>query len=188
MQPRRYQDIARGAPPKTRGKPPALNAPMMQTAPSAPAVFSGGGDRQSRRSGRGRYCGRHRPGGRLILALANYESLACHLGRLRQWLARDLLGRPRALDRPYWEIPHDHYHKGELSFVRELGGPWFRLERGYGVSLLWLIYGWERLLDRLPRALALGLLATLDRIAHRTPALADMIVSVWQPRERVGAT
>ena len=127
-----------------------------------------------------------KPGGRLILALANYESLACHLGRLRQWLARDLLGRPRARDRPYWEIPHDHYHKGELSFVRGLGGPWFRLEQCYGVSLLWLIYGWERVLDRLPRDLALGLLATFDRIAYRTPALADMIVSVWRPRERTG--
>lgn len=123
------------------------------------------------------------PGGRLVVALSNYESLSCQLGRLWQWLSRDLPRRPRPPQRPYWEIPPDHFHRGDLAFVRELGGPQLQLERCYGVSLLWLTYGWGSVLQRLPRPVRIALLSTLDKIAYGTPTVADMIVSVWQHKE-----
>ena len=123
-----------------------------------------------------------RPGGRTIIALANYASLSCRLGRLLQRLGRGLLRRAQPAHRPYWQPPPDHHHTGELPFVRRLGGSGLRLERCYGVSLFWLLPGWGRRLDHLPGFLADTLLAALDRIAYRTPALADMIISVWQPR------
>ena len=128
-----------------------------------------------------------RPDGRAIIALANYESLSCRLGWLIERLTQALLRRPRPSHRPYWQPPPDHYHKGGLSFIRQLGGRELRLERCYGASLLWLLPGWGNSLDRLPRFLADALLTALDTIAYRVPAVADMIVSVWQPRRKSDA-
>ncbi len=127
-----------------------------------------------------------RPDGRLIVALANYESLSCQLGRGFRWLAGRMLRRDMYRHRAYFEIPPDHFHKGDLAFVRRLGGRALRLERCYGVSLLWLLRGsstltWGRMLALLPKVVSEGMLVALDRIAHRAPGLSDMIISVWTP-------
>ncbi|MCH8994092.1 MAG: class I SAM-dependent methyltransferase [Chloroflexi bacterium] len=122
-----------------------------------------------------------RPDGRAVIALANYESLSCHIGRLRQRISTGLLRRPVPPERLYWQIPPDHYHKGDLSFVLRLGGERFRLVRCYGVSLLWLTKGWGKFLEPRPRSLTDRVLWAFDRIAYIAPELADMIVSVWQP-------
>ena len=122
-----------------------------------------------------------KPGGRVVVALANYESLSCRIGRLGDYFDPAVLRRSSQAQRPYWQPPSDHYHTGTLSFVRGLGGDALRLERCYGISLLWLAPGWGPLLQRLPRRLADVTLAALDRIGHKTPALADIIVSVWRP-------
>ena len=118
-----------------------------------------------------------RPHSRLVIALANYESLSCRLGRRLHG------GRPLP-DRPYWQPPPDHNHKGSLAFVRGLGAGALRLERCYGVSLLWQFqrdeWSWGRWLDARPRALVERMLSALDRLAYHTPSLADMIVSVWK--------
>ena len=124
--------------------------------------------------------------GRLVIALANYESLSCRLGRLVHRLGRKRLTQPGERTRSYWEPPPDHHHKGEPAFVRRLGGKQLRLERWFGVSLLWLLEGWGewrwgRWLDEIPHALAHAFLVTLDRIAYRLPVIADVIVSVWRP-------
>lgn len=122
-----------------------------------------------------------KPGGRVIVALTNYESLSCRLGRLRYQLGQIFLRRPPVPFRPYWQPPSDHYHKGDLAFMHGLGGKRLRLERCYGISLMWPAYGWGMTLERLPRSFTHALLVVLDRIAYRTPALADMIISVWRP-------
>lgn len=121
------------------------------------------------------------PDGRLVIALANYESVSCRVGRLRQLLSRRLLRRPRPAHRLYWQIPPDHLHRGDMPFVLALGGESFQLRRCYGISLLWLLEGWAQALDRLPRGAADALLRALDRLAFATPEVADMIVSVWRP-------
>ena len=46
-----------------------------------------------------------KPEGRLIIALSNYESLSCRLGRLRHRLAQILFRRPASPFRPYWQPP-----------------------------------------------------------------------------------
>jgi hypothetical protein len=91
-----------------------------------------------------------------------------------------VLRRQPPEQRPYWQPPPDHYHKGDLPFVRSLGGQTLRLERYYGCSLLWLLPGWGRVLELLPSLVTDRMLAALDRIGHRTPWLADIIVSVWR--------
>jgi hypothetical protein len=90
--------------------------------------------------------------------------------------------------RPYWAIPLDHYHKGDLAFVKQLGGRELTLERCYGVSLLWLLrdakdWQWGETLAGLPASLANAVLYGLDRIAYLLPGQADMIVSVWRHAE-----
>ena len=122
-----------------------------------------------------------RPGGRVIITLANYESLSCRLGRLRRAVARAVRGRSAPVLQPYWEPPADHFHKGDLGFVRGLGSPGQRLGHCYGISMMRFFYGWGRSLDRLPGWLANAILVGLDKIAYRMPALADVIVSVWEP-------
>ena len=125
------------------------------------------------------------PDGRVIIALANYESLSCRMGRGFRALVKLLLRRKIYHYRPYFEIPEDHFHKGDLPFVRKLGGQELQLDRCYGVSLLWLFRfwgerSWGRLLARWPRPLASSALVLLDGAAYRTPLLADMIISVWK--------
>ena len=124
-----------------------------------------------------------RPGGQAIIALANYGSLSCHIGRLRRRMMRALPHHQPGSDRPYWQPPPDHHHRGDLTFVQRLGNGHMKLEHCYGISLLWLVGRWGSLLNKLPDAISRALLVALDRIARRRPALADMIVSAWRPRE-----
>lgn len=123
-----------------------------------------------------------RPGGRVVIALANYDSLSCRLGR-RLARVKQVLGRPLPPGRPYWEPPEDHNVRGTLDYVKSLGGGVLELERCFGISLLWLFSRWGPLLDRLPMRAARALWRALDAVAYRTPSLADMIVSVWRRHE-----
>jgi SAM-dependent methyltransferase len=120
-----------------------------------------------------------RPDGRVVIALANFDSVSCRLGRTVDRV-KWRLGRPRPPWRRYWEQPEDHNVKGDLKFVRSLGSGALILDRCYGISLMWLFFGWGSLLDRLPQPLARGIWRALDRSARGRPQHADMIISVWR--------
>jgi SAM-dependent methyltransferase len=122
-----------------------------------------------------------RPDGRIVIALANFESLSCRLGRAAD-RAKRRLGRPRPPWRPYWQIPDDHNVKGDLRYVRSLGADALVLDRLFGISLLWLFSRYGALLDRLPEGVARRLWHVMDRLARRRPQHADMIISVWRKR------
>ncbi|NIV34926.1 MAG: methyltransferase domain-containing protein, partial [Anaerolineae bacterium] len=90
-----------------------------------------------------------KPEGRAIIAVTNYESLSCRLGR---WLY-PLLLRCRWMsraERPYWEIPDHHTFRGHYDRITRLGDGWLKLRKCFGVSLLWLFPGWGRFLAKLP--------------------------------------
>nr|AOS95340.1 methyltransferase domain-containing protein [uncultured bacterium] len=120
-----------------------------------------------------------KPDGRVVIALANFEGLSCRLGRQTDRLLR-ALRRPRPPFRLYWQTPEDHNVRGDLPYVRSLGGQALRIDRCYGVSLLWLFEPYGRLLDSLPDSAARALWGGLDRIARRRPRHADMIISTWR--------
>jgi SAM-dependent methyltransferase len=127
-----------------------------------------------------------KPDGRVVIALANFESVSCRVGRTVD-RAKRRLGRPRPPWRPYWEIPEDHNVKGDLPYVRSLGGgssgdEWLVLERCFGISLLWLFSRYGAVLDRLPEGAARRIWRTLDGYARRRPQQSDMIISVWRRR------
>jgi len=125
-----------------------------------------------------------KPDGLAVIALTNYESLSCRVGR---WLY-PALRRTRyknRRERPYWVPPKDHTLRGSYDQVVRLGGRWLELRRCFGVSLLWLFPGWDRILDRIPRRVARAILRIADLAARRAPTMADVIVSVWSPRSQV---
>lgn len=125
-----------------------------------------------------------KPRGRAIIAVANYESLSCKLGR---WLY-PLLVRCRWMsrtERPYWIPPSHHTFKGQYDQITRLGDGWLKLRKCFGVSLLWLLPGWGGLLAKLPHPLAFAILRTADSIARFTPSMSDVIISVWSPRAEV---
>ena len=119
------------------------------------------------------------PAGRVVIALANFESLSCRLGRASDRFMRKI-GRPRPAWRPYWETPEDHNVKGDLPYIRTLGGDALVLDRCFGISLLWLFSRYGSVLDRLPEKVAGGIWRRLDGIARRHPGHSDMIISVWR--------
>lgn len=120
-----------------------------------------------------------KPDGRVVIALANFESISCRLGRRLDHL-RWRLGRPRPPWRRYWETPEDHNVRGDLRYIRTLGGNELELDRCTGISTLWLAPGYGTILDRLPERTAKAIWNTLDRWARRRPQDSDMIISVWR--------
>ena len=120
-----------------------------------------------------------KPNGRVVIALANFESISCRLGRRLDHL-RWRLGRPRPTWRRYWETPEDHNVRGDLRYVRSLGGDALKLDRCTGISTLWLAPGYGTMLDRFPERAAKAIWNTLDRGARRRPQHSDMIISVWR--------
>jgi len=125
-----------------------------------------------------------RPSGRAVIAIANYDSLSCRLGRTL-FLGRQRLGLPVYQEqRHYWEIPANHTFRGTYQKLVALGGPCLDLIECRGVSLFWLFRRWTWLTERLPRPIAWSAMTAADRIAYRSPQLADMMVSVWRPSQK----
>ena len=122
-----------------------------------------------------------KPDGRIVIALANFESVACRIGRGVDLVKRKL-GRPRPPWRPYWRIPEDHNVKGDLPYVRLLGGDGLDLERCFGVSMLWNVGPYARVLDYLPEPAATRVWHALDRFVRNRPQHSDMIFSIWRKR------
>ena len=112
-----------------------------------------------------------RPGGRVVLAVASFDSLSCALQRA---LAR--LERAPRPGRRSWHVPSDHFTRYDPELLREQVGAHLRIESWTGVSLLWGVSPWIRLLGRLPGPAARSLLRGADRVARRLPDLADVIV------------
>jgi SAM-dependent methyltransferase len=122
--------------------------------------------------------------GRVVLSVVNMDSLGC---RLMAW--RDRLGRRRRRrpGRRHYDAPPDHYTRYDPGILRQQAAAHFEIEVWTGVSLLWGIAPWARLLNRLPLLLANALLRSTGWLARRLPTLADVIVVAGRPRPRPAA-
>ena len=124
------------------------------------------------------------PEGRVVLSVANFESLSCHLGRWVDRFHRKITGR--ALSGPHiWEIPEDHTYKFDHASTlalarRNLSGISVR-----GVSLLWGFPRWPGFLKAIPRPAALTILRLLDRIAAWRPAWSDVLIVTGRPFKKI---
>jgi SAM-dependent methyltransferase len=123
-----------------------------------------------------------RSGGRVVLAVANFESAACRAAQGLDALREGWLGRPPPRGRRHYDVPHDHFTRYELDLVLEQASEWLALERPLGVSLAWGLPGWSRALAKLPEGAAEAALRALDWLARRAPRLADVVVLAGTPR------
>jgi SAM-dependent methyltransferase len=117
--------------------------------------------------------------GRVILAIANFESLACRLSRALDELLSEPTARPGR--RPY-DAPSDHFTRYEVDLMREQASEHLDLELVQGVSLGWGVRGWPQLLAKLPAFAARLSLQAVDAIARRAPSLADVVILAGRPR------
>jgi SAM-dependent methyltransferase len=118
-----------------------------------------------------------RPGGRIVLAVANFDSLAIRISR-----AIELVRRHHRRGRRHHDVPSDHFTRYDPALLRDQLGRFVSVDRTTGVSLLWGVRAWARLLGAVGPTAAGAILRVVDRIAARVPALADVIVISGRPR------
>jgi SAM-dependent methyltransferase len=122
------------------------------------------------------------PTGRVVLAIANFSSLACRLARAADEVPEVWLGRSLARGRRHYDVPADHFTRYELDLMREQAGRSLVVESTLGISLAWGLPAWTRSVGRLPGAVADAALGALDWVARRAPSLADVVVLTGRPR------
>jgi SAM-dependent methyltransferase len=123
-----------------------------------------------------------RPGGRVVLAIANFESLSCRVARSLDAFQEGWLARCPRRGRRHYDVPSDHFTRYELDLMAEQAGGSLELEVVEGISMAWGLRGWSRSVERLPAQLAQTALVGLDRLARSWPALADVVVLAGRPR------
>jgi SAM-dependent methyltransferase len=123
-----------------------------------------------------------KPGGRLIVALANYESLSCRLG-LNIDKMMGSIGVVTPPKNRFWGIPEDHTFKGSYGFLKGLVRGRLRLVRMRGASMFLFLPPWRGFLEMLSFPAASAVFRVVDRIAQSLPVAADVVVGVWQKEE-----
>jgi len=120
--------------------------------------------------------------GRVVLAIANFDSLSCRVARALDRFRERVLGRMLPRGRRHYDVPHDHFTRYELALMREQARESLVIEHVEGVSLFWGLPGWSRWVARLPGRWAQRVLGTAGAVARRWPAGADVVVLVGRPR------
>lgn len=120
--------------------------------------------------------------GRVVLAIANFDSLACRVTRAIDAFRMDWLGWGPLRGRRGYDTPSDHFTRYELALMREQAARHVEIETVEGVSIGWGLPGWATLVCHLPRPLAFAMLRGLDALARQFPTLADVVVLVGRPR------
>jgi SAM-dependent methyltransferase len=120
--------------------------------------------------------------GKVVISVANYESLSCFLSRsLNRFVQRVW---HREIPPPHiWEVPRDHTFKFDYPTILGLAKKYLRMESIRGVSLLWGFPRWSSFLRRIPQPMALILLRGLDKIAKGVPDWSDVLILVGRPHD-----
>lgn len=121
-----------------------------------------------------------KPGGRAIIAVANFESLGFKLGRSLFALKR-MIFRENSVGEDFWKIPEDHNTKLDYALLKNLIKLHLKVERSSGILALTGLPGWSPFLDTLPAFVSSSILRVTDRIGRRFPSLGDVIVLRCSP-------
>jgi SAM-dependent methyltransferase len=125
-----------------------------------------------------------KPDGRVVLAVANFDSLACRVARAQDRWREGALGREPRRGRRHYDVPADHFTRFELPLLREHAQRALVLESLTGLSLAWGLPGWTRFVEAAPALVAGAALRVADFAARIAPGLADVIVLVGRPKPR----
>jgi len=120
--------------------------------------------------------------GQVVLAIANFESLSCRVGRAVDDFRQDILGMDAIRERRGYDAPSDHFTRYEVDLIREQASRHLVIEVFEGLSLAWGLPGWADFLDLLPEAAAKACVQGLDACARVAPVLADVILVSGRPR------
>ena len=123
-----------------------------------------------------------KPDGRVVLAIANFDSLACRVTRAVDRFREDWLGIGPLRGRRGYDSPSDHFTRYEVDLMREQAGKYVEVEAVQGISIGWGLPGWSYLVCYLPGSVARWMLRGLDAMARQWPTLADVVVVVGRPR------
>jgi len=122
-----------------------------------------------------------KPDGEAIIAIANFESLSCRLGRLWYPIGKRLSFGEKNERQP-WQPPPDHTYKFDYQLLKSVVSRHFEVKKTLGISLLWMAPYWGKALALLPRRISAIILAFGDRIARRFPSMSDVIVIKCTPK------
>jgi len=118
-----------------------------------------------------------KPGGRFIVAAANYDSLSCYLSRIISWINRKRYGPPPpGAHRPHHEIPSDHITRFNNVNFREMVEEFFAVRRVVGIGILWGTPYSNVLWDNIDPKTARKILNRMYNLARHIPSFADMTV------------
>lgn len=123
-----------------------------------------------------------KPDGRVVLAIANFDSLACRVGRALDDFRQDVLGVEPMRPRRGYDAPSDHFTRYELDLIREQAGAFVEILTVEGLSMGWGMPGWSQLMCRLPSRVTDASLRAMQGAAQTWPTLADVIVVAGRPR------
>ncbi len=123
-----------------------------------------------------------RPDGYVVLAIANFDSLACRAARGWDDFREQALGQPVRSGRRGYDVPSDHFTRYELDLMREQAERHIEIEVVEGISVGWGLPAWTRTSNRLPEPVADALLRGLDALGRAFPRLSDVIVLAGHPR------
>ncbi len=121
------------------------------------------------------------PAGKVVISIANFESLSCFLAKRMNHFFRSFMRRE--IPRPHiWEIPADHTFKFAYASILSLTRRHLQVEFIRGVSLFWGFPFWAKVLKILPPPCSLIILRFMDKIAAGKPNWGDVLVLRGKPR------
>jgi len=109
-----------------------------------------------------------KPGGEMIISIANFNSLGFRLGK-KLYPVTKFLSPSLAKERKPWELPRDHKYKFDYPFLRSLVKQYFEINETKGISLFFGLPLWGSFLSKLPHSVSYALLRTLDKLARPFP-------------------
>jgi ubiquinone/menaquinone biosynthesis C-methylase UbiE len=121
-----------------------------------------------------------KPGGEMIISIANFDSLGFRLGK-KLYPITKFLAPSLAKERKPWELPPDHKYQFDYPFLSSLVKQHFEIKKTKGISLFFGLPLWGSFLSKFPHSISYALLKTLDRLARPFPSLADVILMKCTP-------
>lgn len=120
--------------------------------------------------------------GRVVLAIANFESLACRAARTLDGVREGVFGKTPKAGRRHYDVPSDHFTRYDLDLMLEQFQLFVEVKEVRGVSMAWGLPVWTRNVQKLPGFVANSLLRGFDTLARFTPSLADVVILSGHPK------